>query len=372
MKFYVLLSILAHLIPDKQGAYNMISTLKKTGLSALKSALLVQKQFNSFVGRQTIFNKGIILQYHSVRPLDDAATPDPGKNITVIPHVFEKQMIFIKKYFNVLSFDRFITCIQDGSNSEKIPLTITFDDGYYDNYLYAYPVLKKYNVPAIIYLTTDCIDNKSCLWPLELRYCILNSQKNILSLDSLKKEYSLNGRKKRQNVFADIKKHVLTLPRSQRDTIVAEVCQRSGIKKMGSLTRGMLTWDEVRQMHKDEIDFGSHTISHPSLPFIPLEEAEKEISLSKEIIEDHLNNSVIHFSYPNPGNLENVTPEIVELVKAAGYISATTSDKGCVQKGENLLTLKRKGIYHNLGSLTDFYFEIEKNIVLPLWILRYV
>ena len=173
-------------------------------------------------------------------------------------------------------------------------------------------------------------------------------------------------------VFVEIKKHLLTLPRSQRDAIISEVRQRSGIRDMGSLARGMLTWDEVRQMHKKGIDFGSHTISHPSLPYIPIEEARKEIFHSKKVIENHLDAPIVHFSYPNPGNLKNVTPEIIEIVKSAGYISGTTSEKGCIQKGDNLLTLKRIGIYYNLDSLQDFYFKIEKDFLLPSWMKRYM
>ena len=88
-----------------------------------------------------------VLMYHAIDHNDKAT------KLSVSPESFEAQMKFLhKNRYNVVTLDRLISYIR---NKEKIPsktLAITFDDGYYNNYQYAYPVLKKYNIPATIFI----------------------------------------------------------------------------------------------------------------------------------------------------------------------------------------------------------------------------
>jgi len=90
-----------------------------------------------------------VLMYHSI----NTKTHPVMRRLIVSPELFEKQMQFLKKHhYNVVSLETVGRMIQ---NKEKIPsktIAITFDDGYKDNYTYAYPVLKKLGLPATIFL----------------------------------------------------------------------------------------------------------------------------------------------------------------------------------------------------------------------------
>ncbi len=93
-----------------------------------------------------------ILTYHSF---------DYGKGLlSVSPENFEKQMHYLKdKGFNVIPLDELVEGIK---NKRKFPhntIVITIDDGYVDNFTYAYPVLKKYGFPATIFLITNNLDS---------------------------------------------------------------------------------------------------------------------------------------------------------------------------------------------------------------------
>lgn len=89
-----------------------------------------------------------ILMYHSVNP---AATQNA--RLVVPPEIFDRQMGFLKKHrYNVIALEKLVELIK---GKKKIPpktLCITFDDGYKDNYLYALPILKKYNLPATVFI----------------------------------------------------------------------------------------------------------------------------------------------------------------------------------------------------------------------------
>ena len=120
-------------------------------------------------------------------------------------------------------------------------------------------------------------------------------------------------------------------------------------------------WEEIREMQRHGMNFGAHTISHPNLPNTSLDEAEREILGSKEMIEEHLGEQVDHFSYPNGRGSSHLTEQIKGLVRRIGFRSAVTSNSGCIQQGDDLFELKRVGIYKKHGRLAQMSLEIERN-----------
>ena len=82
-----------------------------------------------------------------------------------------------------------------------------------------------------------------------------------------------------------------------------------------------LTWDEVQELHKRGILFGSHTINHPALADLKNEEIENEIKQSKEEIENTLGTAVDSFSYPYAFPDENgaFTKQVRNTLEKCGY-----------------------------------------------------
>ncbi|MFH1398404.1 MAG: polysaccharide deacetylase family protein [Candidatus Omnitrophota bacterium] len=96
-----------------------------------------------------------ILMYHAVR-----AEVSRGARLIVSAKSFERQMGFLKeRHYNVISLEELADMIKEKIKIPPKTIAITFDDGYWDNYTYAYPVLKKYNLPATIFLITNEVDN---------------------------------------------------------------------------------------------------------------------------------------------------------------------------------------------------------------------
>lgn len=93
-------------------------------------------------------NRATILMYHSV-------SESPSR-LAVIPELFEKQIAHIAKNYRPILLSELIHRLKDNKDISKC-VCVTFDDGYEDNYLNAFPVLKKYNVPATIFSITNCI-----------------------------------------------------------------------------------------------------------------------------------------------------------------------------------------------------------------------
>lgn len=89
-----------------------------------------------------------IIMYHSVNP--DASWEN---RLTVSPQAFQRQMDFLKKNgYRVLPLEELSALIKNKSRIPGRTIAVTFDDGYKDNYVYAFPVLKKYGIPATIFV----------------------------------------------------------------------------------------------------------------------------------------------------------------------------------------------------------------------------
>lgn len=105
-----------------------------------------------------------ILMYHSIKPVEDNTSP------SVLPDVFEMQMGFLaKNHYNVIDLDEVIRYMTKQANIPPRTVAITADDGLYNFYEYAFPVLKKYHLKATIFVTTDRIGTNGYLGWNELR-----------------------------------------------------------------------------------------------------------------------------------------------------------------------------------------------------------
>ena len=94
-----------------------------------------------------------IVCYHSVSPQYNSGA------FRITPNAFEEQISYLTHHYNVIPLSAFVDQIYKGQ-ALKNTVIVTFDDGYRDNYIYAYPILKKYKCPATIFLPTAFIERE--------------------------------------------------------------------------------------------------------------------------------------------------------------------------------------------------------------------
>jgi len=113
------------------------------GVIVLLSACLV----NFIQGKYVV----PIAMYHSVN-----AGASPENRLAISTQAFERQMHFLKyHHYNVLPLESLATLIKARKKIPPKTISITFDDGYKDNYIYVFPILKKYRLPATVFIITD-------------------------------------------------------------------------------------------------------------------------------------------------------------------------------------------------------------------------
>ncbi len=134
---------------DTIGSYSQDNAYLK-GLSGSVNVLL-----EKVVRKLHLSGKGIpVLMYHCIG--DDASD---AKELYVSPSEFKKQLEYIKSAgYTPIDFRQAVN-----PKGVKKPVIITFDDGYADNYINAFPLLKEYNFKATIFLISDAIGKKKFL-----------------------------------------------------------------------------------------------------------------------------------------------------------------------------------------------------------------
>jgi peptidoglycan/xylan/chitin deacetylase (PgdA/CDA1 family) len=278
-------------------------------------------------------NKVMILAYHRVLDLSSDFEYD-GSNVSVSVDNFSKQMKFLFENYNVISLDQFVKNFHNDISLPKNSVIITFDDGYVDSYRNAYPILKKFNLPATIYLTANYIGSDKLFWWDLLSYMLKRTKVNSLEIEKL----GIVSLRNKSKAYNRIKSMLKSVDDAKKDTIILELSQKLGVKIP---KRNMfMDWQQAKIMSRNDISFGAHTCNHPILTNISLKSARSEISLSKSIVEKRLGKNVCSFAYPN-GHKEDYNAKIISILKGQGFESAVTYIPGWVGNRSDLFSLNR-------------------------------
>ena len=263
--------------------------------------------------------QAVIISYHRI----DSAAHYPWSITPVSPDVFDLEMRYLREKCHVLSLDELAYSLENSSELPKNAAVITIDDGYKDIYLHAYPFLKKYGLPATVFLATGSIDTATPFWPDRVGYALWNTGLDMLDLDEMG-VWRLPSGGERSTSIGNILARLKLFPRQKRDELIERLVARAGVEIPSTLGRELvLSWDEIREMSRGGISFGAHTVNHPILSRETLETARKEILDSKRRIEHETGHEVSTFCYPN-GESGDYNADIERILKTNGFNCAVT------------------------------------------------
>jgi peptidoglycan/xylan/chitin deacetylase (PgdA/CDA1 family) len=287
-----------------------------------------------------------ILLYHRVIPSDKLSKVYSSPHIVVRQDTFEKQMKFISQNYTVLSLDEFLV---HRSHEKPLPLKtviVTFDDGWRDNYMYAFPVLRKYSIPATIFLTTQFVGKKHVFWQEKLRFLLSRLHEHVVNssveFPACLQELPTMSRDYFQ--VQNLKDAIMHLPdklkyadQIVRNDIIICLEQYLNRPRLPTESNSFLNWEELREMAQFQVTFGSHGASHKILTLLSPKEITEELSASKRQIEEELGVKVTTFAYPDGSYNEF----IINKLRAYGYKSALTIKHGFNTTRTNPYCLKR-------------------------------
>jgi peptidoglycan/xylan/chitin deacetylase (PgdA/CDA1 family) len=293
---------------------------------------------------------------------------------------FSDQIKYLKNHYNILSLNELVQHYKKRTNIPKNSVVITMDDGYRSNWTIAYPILRKFNVPATIFITTDFVDKAKHLWVDRLEYAIEKSlsDKIVLRIADNTFEYSLQDTQSKIEACKDIKQRLKVLEEDDKEKFlikIEKIIGREFIKVNAPSIYQPLRWKEISKMSANGlILIGSHTCSHAILSRCTRVKLNDEIVLSKKVLEEKTGKKCDHFCYPNgeKGDFDEITKD---CLRKAGFFSALTTITGMNDDSSDVFELKRLYIRNGI-SHTEFImtlsgvirvFEMTKKISLRIF-----
>jgi peptidoglycan/xylan/chitin deacetylase (PgdA/CDA1 family) len=262
--------------------------------------------------------------------------------------VFEGQMRFIARHYTVVSLEEAVRRLREGGPPGPA-IVITFDDGYQDNYSTAFPILQRYGLPATIFLATGSIDSQEPPWFEHLALAIKHTSRQHVDIDALSSpRIWLRDEAERLRANSEIYQFVRALPDGERRRWVSEIVSQLGGE--GGRRDQMLSWDQIRLMHRSGIGFGGHTVSHPFVSRLEPAQAAWEFSTCKQRIEEEIQTPVKHFAYPS-GRAQDIADWNKRAVAAAGYEAAVSTHWGMNDPATDRMELKRGGPWEHNPAL---------------------
>ena len=273
--------------------------------------------------RLTTFGKPklIVLNYHQVT------------RKTINLHVD-----FLSSSYKFIDLTEFDILFHGKKQLRESSILLTFDDGYRSFFTDVYPVLYERNIPAVVFLPTSLVDTSNILWPDLLRVSILESDLTEITIAGSK--HRLNGTSNRYRVYKSFSNRLKTLHEDQRKPIVEEFSEIAQANKEKKIKYYILTWDQIRKMADSNIEFGSHSHTHPILSTLSYYQLRVELEKSKKIIEENIKKEVICFAYPN-GKKQDYDNRCIKLLSDLGYKFSFTTIQGNVRLGDIPYEIRR-------------------------------
>ncbi len=267
-------------------------------------------------------------------------------------------LIAIKKNFSIISLKKAVKMIGGDIPWEKNCVVVTFDDSDKSMRTVALPLVKSLDIIATFFISTHVISTQTAYWWRRLEFTFENIGDKKIDVELPNgKNFSVT-KNTANNMLALIKKEVVWLSPEEIEAVVAEIENRIGISLNDNLSAdpygNILTWDDVKYMFNQEMEIGSHTVTHPNLKMLDSDKVKSEISNSKCVIENNIKMKCNHFCYP--GGF--FSPKTTNIIKESGYNSAvTTIQPGWNSHGSDIYMLRRFNMPKESFKLPYLFFR---------------
>lgn len=265
---------------------------------------------------------------------------------------FKNFIQYISQHFNVISIDDFYA---KKFKKNTLNIAITFDDGYFNNYKYAVPILEKYQIPASFYSTTIS-EEYSFLWADFIDLISYYAKKKQIVFDgntyikNKKNEFIFNGKilknRCKELPFCEIKKLFVLFKEDWQEI------QKMSLSDYWQLMNNA----QIKEIANHSLfTLGAHSKTHANLLKISISEAKQEIAQSKETLEAVCKKTMKEFAFP----FGYYNDELVDYTKALGFSKILLVGYNSKRDQEDTALQERFVINPYISEKEQLYFLLK-------------
>jgi peptidoglycan/xylan/chitin deacetylase (PgdA/CDA1 family) len=270
----------------------------------------------------------VALVLHRVMRDRDYAQTCSQPEILVREQTFRELAAYVAREYQAVDLHDALA----GAPSQKLKIVFTFDDGWWDNYAVLLPIAQEHNIPLTIFICPELVGKSTPFWPERVIGYLHASRPDAgaRGIDAMIESLKKLAPQDREQQLARLEKE------ANRSGAKAEVTAADSAK----IDR-TLSWQEIQQMDRAGVRFGSHTRSHEILTAVSDETARQQVEGTDAAIAQVLGKACTAFSYPN-GNWSAAARSIVA---DAGFKLAVTADRQIWTADCDPLAIPRSNVY---------------------------
>ncbi|MBU6257216.1 MAG: polysaccharide deacetylase family protein [Burkholderiales bacterium] len=240
--------------------------------------------------------------------------------------------------FNVLALADAVRRIENNTLPGRA-LCITFDDGYADNHDLALPVLLRHGLTACFFIATGFLDGGRMFNDTVIE-AVRRSPLDQVDLTEMGLDRAaLTTPAQRSAAIGRLLPSIKYLRPEQRPQMLERLVR---LLRSAPLPDDlMMTAAQVGAMHRAGMEIGAHTVNHPILALLDVEEAEREMAASRDELEQIIDAPVTLFAYPNGQPDRDYDARHALLARRLGYAAAVTTAPGVAGPGADRYQLPR-------------------------------
>jgi peptidoglycan/xylan/chitin deacetylase (PgdA/CDA1 family) len=293
-----------------------------------------------------------ILIYHQV-----LAEPDAMRPADDMVEDFRWQMQLLRDFFQPLSLSEAVARLRDNSLPAKA-VCVTFDDGYLNNLELAEPVLTEFLIPATVFVAPGFSDGTN-MWNDRLIDLVGQSSLEHLDLSAVDMgTVPLAGYEQRIALAEELIEKIKYTPMQQRHELVSTLYRENRTEE---LSARMMNPEQIRELASRGVDIGAHTMDHPILKTLPIEEQISQIGRSKDTLEHWLDKPIKGFAYPNGKPDQDYDQHTVEAVKDLGFDYAVSTAWGTNSDFSSRYELKRFSPWDTTPG--KYHLRLTRNVL---------
>lgn len=273
------------------------------------------------------FKKGGILGYHAVVEQD---VPSPEMHVS-LPTLCG-QLEYVRDRYEVVPLRELVRRTMDGRSVDRC-VAITFDDAYVGVESLAAPLLTRLDIPATVFVTVDAAKDGASFWWDRLEYARCTSAESLWP--RALRQSGVRALPPSREALGVVREHLLTEHAGRLPGKHADLAEPPN-----KLLRSMDFDALARLARNDRFDFGSHTLTHPALPFLSGSEQRREMAEAQRRLAEALPRVVPIVAYPY-GLYDGST---LREAASAGFRAAVTMQARALTGGDLALALPRIGV----------------------------